>query len=260
MGKLKKKRLSGRDNFFKRIDKRSYKENLNDSGFSELMDVEKTMKDASTQTNEFGQSSELTAVHYLDMSNVSDLICLLIDSIPKVNSIHIRQLSVIIYLILRLVNVTFQSCKDILNTLSLLSIQRCSAWVNTVLEEDDLCVILRDKRRAFKSKFYETYPELEMEAKAYALNAASTKECTFDLNKLATFVDQRFREIYADKLKELNFDSDELIRSEESCRADLMKWGAKWDKNKNRPYFEGHEREDVIVKRKVIDLFLIYVI
>ena len=28
-----------------------------------------------------------------------------------------------------------------------------------------------------------------------------------------------------------------------------MKWGAKWDKNKNRPYFEGHERKDVIVQR-----------
>jgi len=27
-------------------------------------------------------------------------------------------------------------------------------------------------------------------------------------------------------------------------------WGGKWDKNSNRPYFEGHEREDVIASRK----------
>lgn len=29
-----------------------------------------------------------------------------------------------------------------------------------------------------------------------------------------------------------------------------MRWGAKWDSNKSRPYFLGHEREDVIEKRK----------
>jgi hypothetical protein len=37
--------------------------------------------------------------------------------------------------------------------------------------------------------------------------------------------------------------------SEEGCRVDLLKWGGKWDKNKNRPYFEGNEREDVVVQR-----------
>ena len=41
-----------------------------------------------------------------------------------------------------------------------------------------------------------------------------------------------------------------------SCRADLIRWGAKWDHNKNRPYFEGHERDDVVIEReKFIDYF-----
>jgi hypothetical protein len=35
----------------------------------------------------------------------------------------------------------------------------------------------------------------------------------------------------------------------ESCRADLLKWGARFDKNTNRPYFEGHERDDVKTTR-----------
>ncbi|CAF0718693.1 unnamed protein product [Brachionus calyciflorus] len=35
---------------------------------------------------------------------------------------------------------------------------------------------------------------------------------------------------------------DELVRSAESCWTDLLKCRAKWDKNSNRPYFEGHER------------------
>ena len=33
------------------------------------------------------------------------------------------------------------------------------------------------------------------------------------------------------------------------CRVDLLSWGAKWDKNCNRPYFEGHERVDVVEAR-----------
>lgn len=40
------------------------------------------------------------------------------------------------------------------------------------------------------------------------------------------------------------------FRSEESCRADLLGWGARWESNKNRPYFEGHERDDVVTERK----------
>ena len=43
---------------------------------------------------------------------------------------------------------------------------------------------------------------------------------------------------------------DQLVRSEESCRIDILKWGAKFEKNSNRPYFEGHEREDVVNARK----------
>lgn len=30
----------------------------------------------------------------------------------------------------------------------------------------------------------------------------------------------------------------------------MIGWGAKWDSNKNRPYFEGHERDDVVAERK----------
>ncbi len=41
----------------------------------------------------------------------------------------------------------------------------------------------------------------------------------------------------------------ELIRSVSSCNIDVLKWGARWDDNKNRPYFEGHEREDVVEAR-----------
>ena len=43
---------------------------------------------------------------------------------------------------------------------------------------------------------------------------------------------------------------EQLVRSEESCRVDLLKWGARWQSNKSRPYFEGHERADVVEARE----------
>jgi len=42
-------------------------------------------------------------------------------------------------------------------------------------------------------------------------------------------------------------DEDILIRCEESCRVELLDWGASLETKKNRPYFEGHERKDVVV-------------
>lgn len=48
----------------------------------------------------------------------------------------------------------------------------------------------------------------------------------------------------------MELDEKSRIRSFESCRTDLLKWGARVDKNSNRPYFEGHERQDVVQARK----------
>jgi hypothetical protein len=39
-------------------------------------------------------------------------------------------------------------------------------------------------------------------------------------------------------------------------RLDLARWGAKWGKNSKKPYFIGHEREDVVKERKKL-IFLL---
>ncbi|CAF1010239.1 unnamed protein product [Brachionus calyciflorus] len=41
---------------------------------------------------------------------------------------------------------------------------------------------------------------------------------------------------------------DELVRSAESCRTNLLKWRAKWDKNSNRPLFNCPHNENGILK------------
>ena len=137
---------------------------------------------------------------------------------------------------------------------NLLNIQTCHEWALTIIDDDDLVVILRDKRGSYRHiSFYEHFPELENIVKAFVLENVSKKECSFDVKILAQFVDQKFKELYGHYLEGIEFDSNNLVRSEESCRTDLLKWGARWDKNKIRPYFEGYIREDVISKRKEFD-------
>ena len=203
----------------------------------------------STQTTFFSSNNFLNIVNTnFDLDNVSDLLSIFIDSCGFFNSINLRILSVIIYLILRIVGIPFNDIRQILKKLRLLEIQTCHEWALTIIDENDLCVILRDARGKHKhSNFYAELPDLEKEAKAFAIANTSAKKCSFCVKDLAKFIDKRFRELYPNLITD--YYNDKLIRSEESCRTDLLKWGAKFDKNKNRPYFEGHERQDVVASR-----------
>jgi hypothetical protein len=73
----------------------------------------------------------------------------------------------------------YEKCRDMLKVLGLLSIQTVHSWVLTIIDEDDICIILRDGRKGHKNnKFYDEYPEIEMKAKAYAIDRASKKSLT----------------------------------------------------------------------------------
>jgi hypothetical protein len=64
-------------------------------------------------------------------------------------------------------------------------------------------------------------------------------------------VNERFQDLSGETL-----DVNESIRSDASLRLDMCRWGAKWAKNGKKPYFIGHEREDVVEHRKKLVDFL----
>jgi hypothetical protein len=71
-----------------------------------------------------------------------------------------------------------------------MSIKYCHEWALTIIDENDPSIILRDFRGNYKRiSFYETYPELGAEAKAYAINECSKNTCHFTVLDLARFVD-----------------------------------------------------------------------
>jgi len=126
------------------------------------------------------------------------------------------------------------------------------SWSLTIAEESDPLVILRDNRGGkLRESFYDMYPDLENEARTYSIINCSKKNSLFTTQTLATFITKRYSELTG-----VIFEEGQLIRSLSSCRYDLHRWGAKYTKNKKRPYFEGHEREDVVASRKCyIDWF-----
>ena len=112
-------------------------------------------------------------------------------------------------------------------------------WSNTFLNEN-FDESISDKRGGRRGdSFYDIYPELEEEARAFAVIQCNQKAASFTAYELAQFIDKQYYEI-----NEIQKNDSKLVRSVESCRLDLRRWGTRFDSNSNRPYFEGHERSD----------------
>ena len=103
------------------------------------------------------------------------------------------------------------------------------------------------------SELYDYFPELQIQGKIFSLKPCSKKTASFTAKHLANFLDSKFYEIKG----AIKNDNDLLIRSLASCCLDLRKWGARFERNSQRPYFEGHDSSNVIEDReKFIQYFL----
>ncbi|CAF0911799.1 unnamed protein product [Rotaria sordida] len=90
--------------------------------------------------------------------------------------------------------------------------------------------------------FYYIFLEIEADAKAFVVQGSSRKAADFKTIELAQFIDEKYYELMRIKKQS----GDDLIRSESSCRLDFRRWGAKFEANSPRPYFERYERADVV--------------
>jgi hypothetical protein len=77
------------------------------------------------------------------------------------------------------------------------------------------------------------------------------KIANFNAKDLSEYINLKYTELSGESIEPGVF-----LRSERSCRRDLLKLGAKFEHNKKRPYFEGNEREDVKEYRKAfVEMF-----
>ena len=172
--------------------------------------TEETTKEITKETKEIGtqvdesmfsskkdEKEELSYPNQVDglaLHNIRDLISLMIDSCTfEWTSISHRILGIIIYVLLRFSSLKFEQIRLILRDLEALSINKCSGYVSQMIEEDDLCLVLNNKRGKYqRDSFYDAFPELEHEIKAFALERATQKQSSFSVSELSKFISQRF--------------------------------------------------------------------
>ena len=165
---------------------------------------------------------------------------------------NIRYLSVFIYLTPRHLNISYQEPCTFLKHVGSLSGQIAHKWSDPFLHGRFDEFVGDGRGGKLGDSFNDVYPELEVEARAFSVLQCQQKTASFTEYDIAQFIDKRYHEI-----ANTNKIDSNSARSVESCRLDLRKWSARFEKNTNRPYFEGHNRPDCrVTSAPVYTLFL----
>ena len=156
-----------------------------------------------------------------------------------------KDLSVLLYVTLRRFGIGYDQIDLFLKEIGALTAQVAYKWASVFVSADldEYCIDGRGGQRG--DAFYDIYPETESEAKAFSIVQCQQKSASFTALDLAKFIDEKYCQI-----NDLDEARSDLIRAIGSCRLDLRKWGARFEENGQRPYFEGHERLDVVAERE----------
>jgi hypothetical protein len=159
--------------------------------------------------------------------------------------INTRFISVLLYMSLRHLGHSWRDVESLLTSIGGMTVKTSHKWANILVTKDFDEFTMDDRGGKRFDSFWDCYPDLELEAKQFVIEECSKKEASFTAETLARFVDDRFYEL--NNLKKVDHG---LVRSVASCKLDLRRFGAKFRANSSRPYFLGHEREDVVKHRQ----------
>ena len=106
-----------------------------------------------------------------------------------------RYLSVLIYLTLRHFNITCRDTDAYLKNMGCFSRETAHSWSDTFLNEN-FDEFISDKGGGRRDdSFYDIYPELEEEARAFVVIQCNEKAASFTAYELTQFIDKRYCEI-----------------------------------------------------------------
>ena len=191
-----------------------------------------------------GKSFDFTAKEMIDNISVLFALC--------AESVNTKYLSTLMYLTLRHLDYSWRHVDSFLKNIGAMTAQTCHKYSQCFLNEDidQFCTHERGGKQC--ASFYDLYPELEELALVFAVEGCSRKDSSFTVKELAEHIDEQYFILTGEKKE-----TEALVRSVESIRLDLRRWGIHYSANKIRPYWIGHEREDVVDHRKkLIDYFL----
>jgi len=155
-----------------------------------------------------------------------------------------RNMSVLISIILKHFKISNKDIDRILNLCDLLTFETAHFWTKQYSDGDYSGLDLEGRRNGRTDLFYDTFPDIENSARIWSIVQSKDRSAKFSPYDLALYISKVYEEETNSELTD-----GKLIRSESSCRRDLLRWGFYLGKNKNRPYYLGHEREDVVIHR-----------
>lgn len=211
------------------------------------MDSSSSSEESYMEIHNYDHEEPLNFKEKIGIEHIADLWELCTDQCP------VKYLSVLLYMSLKHLGVTYDKCDGFLREIGALKAETAHKW-SQVFVAGDLEDFEGENRGGKRiAEFYDHYPEIENDARQFALERCSQKSADFKVAHLANFIDRKYYEI-ANLPKNPD---DELIRSITMCSLDLIRWGACFKDNSQRPYFEGHERPDVVEHRQeFINYFL----
>lgn len=159
--------------------------------------------------------------------------------------VNVRFLSVLLYMSLRHFNHSWREVDFFLSQIGGITAKSADKWSKILITQDFDAFTGDDRGGKRIDGFWDCYPDLEIEARQFVVEQCSKKESSFTVAMLPKFIDKIFYEV-----NDVEKDDSTLVRSIDSCRLHLRRFGAKYTANKIRPYFIGHERDDVVEKRK----------
>ncbi|CAF3380958.1 unnamed protein product [Rotaria socialis] len=228
MPKLNKRRFIGRIYVQKRwYDKTVLSENDSESEREDIT------------SDKYDKSEFIRFTDKMKVDDIGDLFELI------KNKIGLKLVSVLLYMTLRYFGINWLECDEFFKKINGLKTETANKWANIFLSGSFNEFISEGRGGKHISSFYDLFPDIESSAKAYAAERCAAKAADFDAFELTKFIDEQFY-----MLTDLKKDPDDsLIRSVQSCRLDLRRWGARFESNSQRPYFEGNERQDAVQHR-----------
>ena len=208
--------------------------------------------DGSSMKNELGSSSQAASFGTEDSdADLDSVITYTVDDVKDLfhmckEQINTKHLSALLFMCLRHFGIRWRACDSFMKQIGAFGARTSQKWME-IFVSCDFDVFDREMRGGKRDHYlYDVFPELESEARTYAIQRCSSKSADFTALDLARFIDQAFCQISnMDKSMDTS-----LIRSVESCRLDLRRWGGRFKSNSQRPYFEGHDRPDVVSHRE----------
>ncbi|CAF1525964.1 unnamed protein product [Adineta steineri] len=202
-----------------------------------LSECESTSEEEITQDEDNDEFLRFT--DKLEVDDIGDIFELIKDKTG------LKLPTVLLYMTLRYFDIKWLECDEFFKKIGALTIKTASKWANIFLSSSFDEFISEDRGGRHVSSFYDAFPDIELSAKSYSVERCAAKAASFDAFQLAKFINEQFYILTSSKQDS----NDSLIRSVQSCRLDLRRWGARFESNSQRPYFEGHERQDVVQHR-----------